>query len=68
MEFYVPRQVSYGRQSECAPVVTLEILLDDVRRFRIVENPILAPETIVLIYNVIDATIPVKYHQQVVYQ
>lgn len=61
--FYLPWQVPNRREGQCAPIVTLQVLLDDVRRLGIAEYPVLAPETVVLINNVIEAPVPVKDHQ-----
>lgn len=60
---HVPGQIADGRQSEGAPIVALQVLLDHVRRLGVAEHPVLTAEAVVLINNVIEAPVPVKDHQ-----
>lgn len=49
----LPGQVANGGEGQGAPVVALQVLLDNVGRLGVAEHPIFAPETVVLINNVI---------------
>uniref|UniRef100_A0A182FCK8 Uncharacterized protein n=1 Tax=Anopheles albimanus TaxID=7167 RepID=A0A182FCK8_ANOAL len=61
-----PRQIADCGEGERAPVVALQVLLHHVRRLRVVEDPVLRAETIVLIDNVVEAAVPVEDDEQIV--
>lgn len=63
-----PRQITDGGQRQRAPVETLQILLYDIVRFAVVVHPRLRTEAIILINQMVQAPVPVEYHQQIVYQ
>jgi len=62
------RQVADGGERKRAPVVALQISLDRVRFLgvRVGVHPVLAAEAVVLVDDVIQTSVPVEYHQQVV--
>jgi len=59
-------QIPDGGQRQGAPVVALQILLDHVRRLRVMVHPIARSEPIVLVDDVIETAVPMEYHKQVV--
>lgn len=61
-------QIPDGGQSQGTPVIALQILLDDVRRLRVVVDPVARSEAIVLVDDVVETAVPVEYHKQVMDQ
>ena len=58
-------KVADGRQCESAPVVTLKVLLHDVRGLRVAEHPVLGTESVILIDNSVQAAVPMEDDQEV---
>lgn len=61
-------QVADGGERERAPVVALQVPLHRVRLLHVLVHvhPVLAAEPVVLVDDVVQAPVPVEYHQQVV--
>lgn len=61
-----PRKVADGGQRQRAPVVTLQVLLHNVRVLAVAVHPVLATEAVVLVDDVVQTAVPVENDEQVV--
>lgn len=55
-------ELTYCRERQRAPIITLQILFHNVRRFCIMIHPVFTTESIVFVNYMVQAPVPMEYH------